>query len=36
MRFEEDILTEIGTLNLPIDSVAFVTYQELIEQTNRE
>jgi hypothetical protein len=33
MRFEEDILTELDTLNLPIDSVAFVTLQELIEQS---
>jgi hypothetical protein len=32
MRFEEDILTEIDTLGLPIDSVVFVTLQELIEQ----
>jgi hypothetical protein len=33
MRFEEDILTELDTLNLPIDSVVFVTLQELIEQS---
>jgi hypothetical protein len=32
MRFEEDILTEIDNLNLPIDSVALVTLQELIDQ----
>ena len=31
MRFEDDILAEIDTLSLPIDTVVFVALQELIE-----